>query len=220
MMITSSANAYTAKGPLRVHSSNSRYFTDDSGNVIYLTGSHMWNNLIDMGKDDPPKPLDFNAYLDFLQRYGHNFIRLWAWDSVIWDTQANGSVLGKNFVHNVAPQPWVRTGPGDALDGKVLFVDRIVNKQVIPQFDLTKFNPAYFERLRERVMTAGKRGIYVSVMLFEGWGLYHANRGRQAPEGCALSCFFDNRLSKKQKYGGAIHFILTITSMVSALIWK
>ena len=172
MMITSSANTYTAKGPLRIHPTNPRYFTDDSGDVLYLTGSHVWNNLIDMGKGEPPEPFDFNAYLDFLQRYGHNFIRLWAWDSVIWDTQANGSVLGKNFVHNVAPQPWVRTGPGNALDGK-------------PKFDLTKFNPAYFERLRERVMTAGQRGIYVSVMLFEGWGLYHANRGRQAPEGWA-----------------------------------
>lgn len=172
MMITNSANAYTAKGPLRVHPTNPRYFTDGSGKAIYLTGSHMWNNLIDMGKDDPPEPFDFNGYLDFLQRYGHNFIRLWAWDSVIWDTLANGSVLGKNFVHNVAPQPWVRTGPGNALDGK-------------PKFDLTKFNPAYFKRLRERIIAAGERGIYVSVMLFEGWGLYHGNRGRQAPEGWA-----------------------------------
>ena len=171
-MITKSANAYTAKGPLRVHPTNPRYFTDDSGDAIYLTGSHMWNNLIDMGKDDPPEPLDFNAYLDFLQGYGHNFIRLWAWDSVIWDTLANGSVLGKNFIHHVAPQPWARTGPGNALDGK-------------PKFDLTQFNPAYFKRLRERIIAAGERGIYVSVMLFEGWGIYHANQGRQSPEGWA-----------------------------------
>jgi len=171
-MITGSDNAYTSNGPLRVHPTNPRYFTDDSGNVIYLTGSHMWNNLIDMGKDDPPEPFDFHGYLSFLQRYGHNFIRLWAWDSVIWDTLANGSVLGKNFVHNATPQPWARTGPGNALDSKL-------------KFDLTKFNPAYFERLRERVMSAGQCGIYVSVMLFEGWGIYHANRGRQAPEGWA-----------------------------------
>ncbi len=35
-------------------------------------------------------------------------------------------------------------------------------------FDLTKFNEAYFHRLRARVIEAGKRGIYVSVMLFDG----------------------------------------------------
>ena len=103
-MITGSANAYEAKGQLRVHPTNPRYFTDDSGDVIYLTGSHMWNNLVDMGKDDPPQPFDFPGYLDFLQRYGHNFIRLWTWDSVVWNTLANGSVLGKNFVHNAVPQ--------------------------------------------------------------------------------------------------------------------
>jgi hypothetical protein len=159
-------------GQLRAHPTNPRYFTDDSGDVIYLTGSHMWNNLVDMARDDPPQPFDFNGYLDFLQRYGHNFIRLWAWDSVTWNTQANGSVLGKDFIHNVAPQPWARTGPGNALDGK-------------PKFDLTKFNPDYFQRLRERVASAGERRIYVSVMLFEGWGLYHANRRSQASVGWA-----------------------------------
>jgi hypothetical protein len=66
----------------------------------------------------------------------------------------------------------LRTGPGDASDGK-------------PRFDLTKIDPRYFERLRTRVEAAGKRDIYVSVMLFEGWGLMHGNQGRDAPEGWA-----------------------------------
>jgi len=33
------------------------------------------------------------------------------------------------------------------------------------------FNQAYFDRLRTRVAAAQKRGIYVSVMLFEGWSV-------------------------------------------------
>ncbi len=160
-----------AAGPLRVHPTNPRYFTDNSGKAIYLTGSHTWNNLVDMDRADAPAPFDFNAYLEFLRKYDHNFIRLWAWDSVTWDTQANRE-LGKDFVHQVAPLPWARTGPGDALDGK-------------PKFDLTKFNPQYFERLRMRVRAAGERGIYVSVMLFEGWGLRHGNRRPPTPDGWA-----------------------------------
>lgn len=166
-----------AQGPLRVHPDNPRYFTDGTKTAdgklkaVYLTGSHTWNNLVDMGRSDPPEVFDYDAYLDFLQRHNHNFIRLWAWDSVAWDTKANGR-LGKDFVHHVAPLPWARTGPGQAIDGK-------------PKFDLSQFNPAYFERLRERVAAAGKRGIYVSVMLFEGWGLRHGNRGRAAPDGWA-----------------------------------
>jgi hypothetical protein len=150
---------------------NPRYFADHTGKVVYLTGAHTWNNLADMGRNDPPEKFDFDAYLKFLDEYHHNFIRLWAWDSVAWDTKANGN-LGKDFVHHVAPLPWARTGPGQALDGK-------------PKFDLAKFDPEYFERLRGRISAAGQRGIYVSVMFFEGWGLMHGNRGRAAPEGWA-----------------------------------
>lgn len=169
--------AAPATGPLRVHPDNPRYFTDGTKSAdgslkaVYLTGAHTWNNLVDMGRHDPPEKFDFDAYLDFLERHRHNFIRLWAWDSTVWDTQANGS-LGKDFVHYVAPLPWQRTGPGKALDGK-------------PRFDLTKFDPHYFVRLRTRVEAAGKRGIYVSVMLFEGWGLMHGNQGRAAQAGWA-----------------------------------
>lgn len=153
-----------ATGPLKVSKRNPRYFCDASGREILLTGSHTWSSLVDMGRSDPPEAFDFDAYLDFLDRYGHNFIRLWAWDSTTLDTHANGK-LGKDFIHHVAPQPWARTGPGKGLDGK-------------PKFDLKQFEPAYFDRLRERVSAAGRRGIYVSVMLFEGWGLMHANRRR------------------------------------------
>jgi hypothetical protein len=63
---------------LRVHPDNPRYFTDGSGRAVYLTGAHTWNNLIDMGRGDPPGRFGFDAYLDFLRRHGHNFIRLWA----------------------------------------------------------------------------------------------------------------------------------------------
>src|SRR5262249_15176492 len=145
--------------PLRGHPTNPRYFTDGTKNpdsslrAVYLTGSHTRPNLGDMGRDDPPTPVDFPAALAFLARHKHNFIRLWAWHDVTWDTRANGR-LGKDFVHHVAPHPWLRMGPDKALDGK-------------PRFDLTQFDPAYFERLRSRVRAAGQRGIYVGVMLFE-----------------------------------------------------
>jgi hypothetical protein len=173
----STATTGSAKGPLRIHPDNPRYFTDGtkapegSLKAVYLTGAHTWNNLVDMGRNEPPESLDFSAYLDFLERYHHNFIRLWAWDSTTWDTRANGS-LGKEFVHKAVPQPWARSGPGNALDGK-------------PKFDLTKFQPEYFERLRTRVKAAGDRGIYVSVMLFEGWGLMHGNRRANTEDGWA-----------------------------------
>jgi hypothetical protein len=178
LLVNCAAIAATpAAGPLKIHPTNPRYFTDGTkspdGSVraVYLTGSHTWNSLIDMTREDASPKFDFDAYLDFLEKHHHNFIRLWAWDSTEWETKANGR-LGKDFVHHVAPLPWARTGPGQALDGK-------------PKFDLSRFDAAFFERLSTRTVAAQNRGIYVSVMLFEGWGLMHGNQGRASLDGWA-----------------------------------
>ncbi len=152
--LEASAKERRLQGPLRVLKDNPRYFTDESGRAIYLTGSHTWSNLVDIGPKDPPPRFDFTACLDWMQKLNHNFIRLWTWEPVTWNTKANR----ENKLHTSAPQPWARTGPGMALDGK-------------PKFNLKKFNPAYFERLKRRVSAACDRGIYVSVMLFEGWAM-------------------------------------------------
>lgn len=155
----SSARA-TASGPLRVDPRNSRYFADATGRAVYLTGAHTWNNLSDIGVGDPPASFDFPEYLDFLQRHHHNFIRLWRWELTRWDAGATPEYTTKADRYAVAPHPWRRSGPGQALDG-------------LPKFDLHQFDPAYFERLRQRVRAAQGRGIYVGIMLFEGWGLQH-----------------------------------------------
>jgi len=142
-------------GPLRAHPDNPRYFTDGSKladgslRVVYLTGSHTWANLIDRGSSDPPPTFDYDGYLDLLDKYHHNFIRLWGRQTCWYEK------YGEQPLHAV-PLAWQRTGPGLALDGK-------------PKFDLAQLDPAYFERLRARVEAARKREIYVSIMLFGGY---------------------------------------------------
>jgi hypothetical protein len=133
---------------------NPRYFENRAGEVVYLTGSHTWNSLIDNGSTNPPAPFDFTAYLDFLQARKHNLIRLWAWDHPYW--YYHEAPAGYSYKRASGPFPFQRPGPGIAMDGG-------------PRFDLTKFNQAYFDRLRARVEAARARGIYVSIMLFEGW---------------------------------------------------
>ena len=150
-----------APGPLVVSEKNPRYFTVASSGVqraVYLTGSHIWNNLQDgMGPGATcaaaAEPFDYEAYLAFLKARGHNFIRLWRWE------QFKSQAAGGSFHLCMAPQPWARSGPGTARDGK-------------PKFDLTKFDQQFFDRLRQRVVAAGREGIYVGVMLFDGWALH------------------------------------------------
>ena len=148
----------SAAGPLRVHSGNPRYFTDDSGRPILLAGCHTWPNLVDMGPADPPPTFDFEAHLDWLESFGHNLTRGWTWEPTRWHTSGMKNPAWRNRDHVVAPQPWRRTGPGLAADGR-------------PKFDLDQIDPDYLNRLAERVELAGRRGIYMSVMLFEGYGV-------------------------------------------------
>jgi hypothetical protein len=147
------AGGSLASGPLTVCRENPRYFADAGGRPILLTGSHTWGNLQDYSYATLPSPgpMDFDAYLAFLKRHRHNFFRLWAWESAFNPGAKQGTI-------SYAPLPFARTGPGNALDGK-------------PRFDLAQFNPAYFERLRTRVLAAREQGIYVSVMLFNGFSV-------------------------------------------------
>lgn len=138
-------------GPLHVSADNRRYFADPSGRVVYLTGSEYWKTVQDNGPSDPPPAFDYSGFLDFLQRHNHNFTRLYMWEQSRWSAETSLS-------HWFSPTLYVRTGPGTGADGG-------------QKFDLNQLNPAYLARLRQRAMDAGSRGIYVSVMLFDGWSV-------------------------------------------------
>ncbi len=58
--------ATPAAGPLRVHPTNPRYFTDGSGKAIYLTSSHHRHKLQDAGRLKGPvtKEFDYQGYLE------------------------------------------------------------------------------------------------------------------------------------------------------------
>jgi hypothetical protein len=60
------------------------------------------------------------------------FIRLWRWE------HCRSQAAGGNLHLCMNPQPWARTGPGEAKDGK-------------PKFDLERFDEAFFDRVRDRV---------------------------------------------------------------------
>ncbi len=150
---TASITVTAFAGPLHVSSVNRRYFTDGTGRAIYLTGSHTWPNFQDVGTTDPPAAFNWSGYLDFLVQHHHNVMKLWRWEQAKWSAETPTVIW-------IDPMPYLRTGTGTdtARDGK-------------PKFDLNQFNPAYFARMRQRVIEAGQRGIYVSIMLFDGWSI-------------------------------------------------
>jgi hypothetical protein len=183
--------------PLRVSSKNPNYFTDESQKAVYLTGSHTWNNFQDWGTDDSPQAFDFEAYVEMLAAHHHNFTLLWQTELPVFRGLPTRMASSPDFF--VTPQPWERTGPGNASDGKL-------------KFDLTKFNPAYFERLRSRVVRLNEAGIYAGVYLFSGEWLL---RFRFAGDGYPLTG--SNNVNGVDDGGGVGSVTMTATNAITTI---
>ena len=146
------ASAGPVAGPLTA-SGNPNYFKDAKGAVLILNGSQTWNTFQDWGSNGPLQALDFSAFVKFLAGHGHNFTLLWTTEMPNFcgfpATEASPPDL------TVSPLPWQRTGPGNATDRGL-------------KFDLTKFNPNFFDRLRARTQILNNADIYAGVYLFTG----------------------------------------------------
>lgn len=148
------ALGWSTSGPLRASKENPRYFRDASGKIVYLAGSQSggWDLQDDCWsgycKPNAHIPADFEKHLKLARAHNHNFIRLWIVESTLYDRGP------KDIIAH--PMPYLRSGPGKALDGR-------------PKFDLTRFDPENFSRLRAAVSAARDKDVYVSVMLFEAF---------------------------------------------------
>lgn len=121
--------------------------------ALILNGSQSWNTFQDWGTDGSPQVLDFDAFVKFLSRHGHNFTLLWTVEMPKFCGLPSTTSSPPDFT--VSPLPWQRTGPGMASDGGL-------------KFDLTKFNQSFFDRLRTRTQNLSNAGIYAGVYLFTG----------------------------------------------------
>ena len=154
--------------PLKA-SKNPNYFEDASGTPLILCGSHTWNTLQDWGTGGTVRAIDFDHFVGFLKAHGHNFTLLWFTELPRFRGLPTTEASPPDFT--VSPFPWMRTGPGLATDGGL-------------KFDLTRFDQGYFDRLRSRVQTLNRAGIYAGVYLFSGEFLL---RFRFAADGYAFS---------------------------------
>lgn len=93
---------------------------------------------------------NYQGMFDTLKSNGLNLARIW-----VWCGEEKGL---KNYVYM---SPFLRTGPGLANDG-------------LPKYDLTRFNPVFFERLSQVCQAARRRGIYLQLTLIDCWMIKHA----------------------------------------------
>jgi hypothetical protein len=146
------ASAAQVSGPL-VASANPHYFKDAKGTLLILNGSQTWNTFQDWGSNGSLQTLDFSAYVNFLTAHGHNFTLLWVTEMPKFCGFPATASSPPDLI--ASPLPWLRTGPENATDGGL-------------KFDLTKFNPSFFDRLRKRTEALNRAGIYVGIYVFTG----------------------------------------------------
>ncbi len=152
LLTTQLGSAAPVAGPL-IASGNPNYFKDANGGVLILNGSQTWNTLQDWGSNGSLQTLDFSAFVKFLGAHEHNFTLLWTTEMPKFCGFPATATAPPDLI--AGPLPWLRTGPGKAADGGL-------------KFDLTRFNPDFFARLRTRTQMLNDAGIFVGVYLFTG----------------------------------------------------
>jgi hypothetical protein len=139
------AAAQTAR-PLALHPDNPHYFLFRGRPAVLLTSGEHYGAVLN-------RDFDYVRYLDELQARRFNLTRLFS------GTYREPPGAFKIVDNTLAPapgrylSPWARSDQPGALDGG--------NK-----FDLTRWDDAYFRRLKDFVAQAGKRGVVVEVVLF------------------------------------------------------
>ena len=179
----------TADEPLRLHPDNPHWFEFRGKPTVLITSGEHYGAVLN-------RDFDYVRYLDALAADGLNLTRTFSGAYV--EIASSFGIVN----NTLAPAqdrflaPWARTEvPGPAAIGH--------------KFDLEKWDPAYFERLKDFVAQAGKRGIVIEFVFFSAiyddqlWGinpLNPANNINDLPPLGRLQVFTlqDKRLSEFQ----------------------
>ncbi|MGC8832911.1 MAG: hypothetical protein ACP5R4_02565 [Armatimonadota bacterium] len=132
--------------PISLHPQNPHYFLFRGKPTVLITSAEHYGAVLNLD-------FDYVPYLDELRANGFNLTRTFT-GAYVEDPKSF------NIINNtLAPKPgrficpWARSSvPGYANGGN--------------KFDLTKWDDAYFKRLKDFVRQAGRRGVVVELVLF------------------------------------------------------
>jgi hypothetical protein len=133
--------------PIRLHPANPHYFLFRGKAIALITSGEHYGAVLN-------RDFDYRRYLDTLSSDGLNYTRLFTGSYVEVPAKSFGILR-----NDLAPAPgrflapWSRSETAGYAGGG--------NK-----FDLQKWNPEFFERYRDFLKEAAKRGIVVEITLF------------------------------------------------------
>lgn len=140
------ASQTPAVEPIALHPQNGHYFLWRGKPTLLVTSGEHYGAVLNLD-------FDFVRYLDALAADGLNHTRVFSgtYREVPGSFKITDNVLAPKVERFACP--WARSLPPDSAEGG-------------PKFDLTRYDPAYFARLRQFLAAAQKRGVVVELNLF------------------------------------------------------
>jgi hypothetical protein len=140
------AQGAKAVKPIRLHPDNPHYFLWRGKPTVLITSGEHYGAMLN-------RDFNYKKYLKALQSYGFNLTRTFsgAYCEPVGAFKIENNTLAPAKGRLICPWPRSNT-PGYANGGN--------------KFDLTKWDPAYFKRLRNFAAEASKRGVVVELVLF------------------------------------------------------
>jgi len=137
--------AHANAEPIKLHPANPHYYLFNGQPTILITSAEHYGAVVN-------KDFDYVPYLDALKAYGLNYTRIYA--GAMFETVGkyiDGNPLGPKPQSLVVP--WAHSNvPGYIYGGN--------------KYDLDKWDPAYFARLKDFIAKAAERGVVVEICFF------------------------------------------------------
>jgi len=130
--------------PIGIHPDNPKYFLFRGKPLVLLTATEHYGSVLNRAFDCP-------KYLDDVVDKRMTLTRTFLLFRELASAQNPASTCKPNSPDYIAP--WPRTGPGKAQDGE-------------PQYDLSRWNEEYFERLHRFFQMASDLGIVIEATIF------------------------------------------------------
>jgi hypothetical protein len=133
-----------AQEAVKINPENPKYLLFRGKPQVLISASEHYGSVIN-------RPFDFEKYLDDAQAHHMTMTRTFLLYRELQSARNPSSPCKPESPDYIAP--FVRTGPGKAMDGE-------------PMYDLDKWNPEYFDRLHRYLDSASKHGIVVELTVF------------------------------------------------------
>lgn len=146
LLLLLTTSLYASAQPIRLHPNNPHYFLYRNKATVLITSAEHYGAVLN-------PDFDFETYFNTLAQDGLNYTRLFT--GSYFEPQGAFNIQKNTLAPNAGRvlTPWARSQTQGYIGGG--------NK-----FDLSRWDDAYFRRLRDVVRAAGKHGIVVEVTLF------------------------------------------------------